>query len=62
VNLELAELFFGKRFSGLIVTVAALTLGFFFGDPAVFPTFATTLGLLYGAYVTGQSVTDARDK
>lgn len=61
MNLEFVERFFGKRFSGLIVTVACLTLGYFIGDPATFPTFATTIGLLYGAYVGGQSFTDAKE-
>lgn len=62
MNLEFLEAFFGKRFSGLIVCVLALVVGFFFGDPALFPSFATSIGLMYGVYVGGQSFTDAKEK
>ncbi len=61
MNLELIEAFFGKRFAGLIVGVIGLVVGYFVGDPAGFPQFATTLGLMYGAYVGGQSYTDAKN-
>ena len=62
MNLEMLEAFFGKRFSGLIVCVAALVVGFFFGKPELFPSLATSLGLMYGVYVGGQSYTDAKEK
>ncbi len=50
----------GKRFFGLLVCAGALVAGYFYGDPAVFPSFATTIGLMYGVYVGGQSYTDAK--
>lgn len=48
----------GKRFLSLLIVVAMLTLGFFFGNPETFGSFSTALGALYGAYLTGQSATD----
>jgi len=48
----------GKRFLSLIVVIVALNLAYYFGDPETFGTFATSLGLLYGTYLTGQSATD----
>lgn len=48
----------GKRFLSLLVVILALNLGYYFGDAETFGTFATTLGVLYGAYLTGQSATD----
>lgn len=62
MNLDLLEAFFGKRYSGLITCVALLGAAYFWGPVEKFPTLATTLGLLYGAYVTGQSITDSKDK
>jgi hypothetical protein len=62
MNLEILESFFGKRFSGLIICVVALILGFIFGSPELFPSFATSLSLMYGVYVGGQSITDAKEK
>jgi hypothetical protein len=50
--------YIGKRFGGLILVGAALTAGFFAGPIEAFPSFATTLGLLYTVYVGGQSATD----
>ena len=48
----------GKRFTSLLVVVGALCLGFFFGQPDNFGAFSMSLGVLYGAYLTGQSATD----
>lgn len=48
----------GKRFLSFLVATGALCGGFFFGNPIVFGAFATSLGVLYGAYLTGQSATD----
>ena len=62
MNLELLEAFFGKRFSGLLICAGALVIGYFWGDPAVFPTFATTVGGMYSVFVLGQSYTDAKEK
>jgi hypothetical protein len=60
MNIEVLGAVFGKRFFGLLVCIPCLTVGYFFGDPAIFPSFATSLGLLYGAFVGGQSFTDAK--
>jgi hypothetical protein len=51
----------GKRFVGLFICVIALVLGFFFGDMNQFPTLATSLGLMYGVYVGGQSASDIQE-
>jgi uncharacterized membrane protein len=48
----------GKRFAAFLISTAALAIGFVIGRPEIFPTFATTIGLLYGAYLGGQSATD----
>lgn len=48
----------GKRFASLILVIALLALGFFFGRPEMFGSYSTALGLLYGVYLTGQSATD----
>jgi hypothetical protein len=50
----------GKRFAGFLASVGLLAGGFFVGEPGNFATFATTVALLYGAYVGGQSYTDAK--
>jgi hypothetical protein len=52
----------GKRFAGLVLVVGVLGLAYFIGPKDTFPTLATTLGLMYGAYVTGQSVTDVKEQ
>jgi len=48
----------GKRFLSFIVATLALCSGFFWGDPESFGSFSTALGVIYGAYLTGQSATD----
>jgi len=48
----------GKRFASFLVATGALMAGFFAGDPLIFGAYATSLGVLYGAYLTGQSATD----
>lgn len=48
----------GKRFFGLLLTAAAVTAGFFFGPVEAFPSFSTAMGMLYVAYLGGQSATD----
>ena len=48
----------GKRFWSLILAISALIGGYIWGNPETFGTYATTLGVLYGAYLTGQSATD----
>ena len=48
----------GKRFASLLVVMVLLALGFFYGPPDNFGSFSTALGVLYGAYLTGQSATD----
>ena len=48
----------GRRFASFLVATAALAGGFFFGDPMIFGAYATSLGVLYAAYLAGQSATD----
>jgi len=50
----------GKRFAGLLIVTACLMAGYFHGAEH-FPSLATTLGLMYGAYVGGQSWTDVAE-
>jgi hypothetical protein len=50
----------GRRFAGLLIVCACLMLGYFHGAEH-FPSLATTLGLMYGAYVGGQSWTDVAE-
>lgn len=52
------ERYKGKRFASLVLVAGLLTLAFFYGPGALFASYSTTLGLLYGAYLTGQSATD----
>lgn len=52
------ERYHGKRFVSLLVVVFAMCIGFFFGPVASFGAFSTALGVIYGAYLTGQSATD----
>ena len=52
----------GKRFAGLLLSLALLGAAYFCGPQGTFATLATTLGLLFGAYVGGQSYTDAKNK
>ena len=48
----------GKRFAAFMVSVVALVYGALTCVPESFPVFASTVGILFGAYVTGQSATD----
>jgi len=48
----------GKRFWSLILVIVALVGGYIWGNPETFGAYATTLGVLYGAYLAGQSATD----
>jgi hypothetical protein len=62
VNGDLLDRLFGKRFTGLLASLTALTSAYFVGPVEKFSALATTVGLIFGAYVTGQSYTDAKDK
>lgn len=48
----------GKRFAALLVSCGLLFAGLFVSIPETFGVFAQTLGILYGAYLAGQSTTD----
>ena len=48
----------GRRFLSLLLITMILTAGYFAGDPDTFGAFSTTLGVLYAAYLAGQSATD----
>lgn len=56
------ESYVGKRFAGLAASLIILALAYFYGPKDTFPTLATTIGLLYAAFVGGQSYTDAKGK
>lgn len=49
----------GRRFASLIFISLVLTVAYFAGGEH-FPTFAQTLGAMYGVYLMGQSATDWR--
>ena len=48
----------GKRFMSLMLVTALLAIGYAWGDAETFGSYSTTLGVLYGAYLAGQSATD----
>ncbi len=50
----------GKRFAGFLFATIALTGALIFGPEGSFSAYATTIGLLYGAYLGGQSFTDSK--
>lgn len=52
--------FWTKRYVGLVLCVSALIVAYMFANEH-FGAFSTTVGLMYGAYVTGQSYTDSKD-
>lgn len=54
------ERYRGKRFAGFGVAMGCLTAGYFWGPVAAFGAFSTAIGVIYGAYLTGQSATDHR--
>lgn len=51
--------FITKRYVGLVLCVAALLWAYLDVNDH-FGSFSTTVGLMYGVYVTGQSWTDAK--
>ena len=55
------ERYQGKRFFGFLLSVGALCGGFIAGDPAIFASFASSLAVLYGLYLGGQTYTDAKN-
>jgi hypothetical protein len=55
------ENYVGKRFAGLILCAGLTGIAYFFGPEPTFATLATTLGLMFGAYVGGQSYTDGKN-
>lgn len=54
------ERYLGKRFAGLLVCAGILGAAYFIGPVEKFASLATALGLMYGVYVGGQSMTDAK--
>jgi hypothetical protein len=51
----------GKRFIGLLSCLIGLVSAYSYGPPDKFAVLASTIGLMYGAYVGGQSYTDAME-
>ena len=58
----IAEKFFGKRFTGLLVAAGILGAAYFVGPVEKFSVLATNLSLMYGVYVGGQTYSDSKDK
>lgn len=54
------DAYVGKRFAGLILISCILGAAYFTGSNEKFSALATTLGLIYGMFVTGQSYTDGK--
>ena len=54
----MSDRYHGRRFWSLILVIIALVAGYTWGNPETFGAYATTLGVLYGAYLAGQSATD----
>lgn len=50
--------YLGKRFAAFSLCVSALVIGLMYGPIEAFPSYSTTLGLLFAAYIGGQSATD----
>ena len=48
----------GKRFWSLMLVTVLLAIGYAWGNPETFGSYSTTLVILYGAYLAGQSATD----
>ena len=59
--MEKVKRYNGRRFAAFLISTLLLTVGLFAGVAESFPSFATTLGMIYGAYVTGQSATDWKE-
>jgi hypothetical protein len=55
------ERYQGKRFFGFLLSIGALCGGFLSGNPELFATFASSLAVLYGLYLGGQTYTDSRN-
>lgn len=51
----------GKRFIGLLSCLVGLVSAYSYGPADKFSVLASTIGLMYGAYVGGQSYTDAKE-
>lgn len=58
----IAEKFFGKRFTGLLVAAGLLGAAYFVGPVEKFSQLATSISLMYGIYVGGQTYSDSKDK
>jgi hypothetical protein len=54
--------YLGRRFAGLVLVAGILGAAYFVGPVDKFSALATTLGLMYGVYVGGQSYTDGKEK
>ena len=48
----------GRRFRSFLIALLALCIGFAFGDPDSFGAFSAAVGVMYSAYLAGQSATD----
>ena len=56
------DAYIGKRFAGMILASCILGVAYFTGSNEKFSALATTLGLIYGVFVGGQSYTDVKEK
>ena len=48
----------GKRFLSFLLALSALCIGFATGDSDSFGAFSAAVGVIYSAYLAGQSATD----
>lgn len=53
--------YLSKRFVAFMLALAATFVGFLFGRIEIFPVYATAVGALFTAYVTGQTWTDNKE-
>lgn len=50
-----------KRFTGFILTVILLFAGLLLANPESYSVFAGAMGVVYAAYLGGQSYTDGKE-
>lgn len=51
----------GKRFFGFLLTSSLLFAGLILGNPESYSSFAGAIGIIYAAYLSGQSYTDGKN-
>ena len=54
----MSDRYHGRRFRSFLLALLALCIGFAVGDPDSFGAFSAAVGVIYSAYLAGQSATD----